>query len=496
MAGRLSGDWFVVYVETPREAPDRIDAEAQRHLLANIELARELGAEVVRLQARDPVHALIDFARSHGVGHLVIGRSQQPWWRQVARPLGAAAPARARRATSTSTSCVDRPTATRTGHEDAHEAAARAAAARRRARRRRSSSAASVTRALGRGSQHILKDNYRSVLAAERMKEAAERIDSGVVFAIIGRAGARARADRREPAEVRGRAARRRRRNITEPGEREATAALRAAWTAYRARRSRASGRAPDAVGLDDRYFADVAAGVPRGQGRGRRDPRDEPGRDDPQERPRAATSRASRTRCSSRSRSRGCVLGLVASSVITRACCGRSSCSVRPRGGSARATSRCARASTRGDEIGELARELNTMAERIQRYRESSLGELLEAQLAAQADDRQPSRPGARDRARRRAPSREPGGRDDAQGAARTPARAAIAALEPAVRSVGRAAAPARRRRPRRVRAEGPRRGDRGRDRRRRRACCFRAPRRSTRKRATSSARRSCSRT
>jgi two-component system sensor histidine kinase KdpD len=83
MAGRLSSDWFVVYVETPREAPDRIDAEAQRHLLGNIALARELGAEVVRLHARDPVAALIDFARSHGVGHLVIGRSHQPWWRQV-----------------------------------------------------------------------------------------------------------------------------------------------------------------------------------------------------------------------------------------------------------------------------------------------------------------------------------------------------------------------------------------------------------------------------
>jgi two-component system sensor histidine kinase KdpD len=83
MAGKLSGDWFVVYVETPREAPDRIDSEAQRHLLANIALARELGAEVVRLQARDPVPALIDFARSHGVGHVVIGRSNQPWWRQL-----------------------------------------------------------------------------------------------------------------------------------------------------------------------------------------------------------------------------------------------------------------------------------------------------------------------------------------------------------------------------------------------------------------------------
>ncbi|HEY1552397.1 MAG TPA: sensor histidine kinase KdpD [Kofleriaceae bacterium] len=91
MAGRLSGDWFVVYVETPREAPTRIDAEAQRHLLANIDLARELGAEVIRLQARDPVPALVDFARSHGVGHIVIGRSHQPAWRQW---LGRAMPLR------------------------------------------------------------------------------------------------------------------------------------------------------------------------------------------------------------------------------------------------------------------------------------------------------------------------------------------------------------------------------------------------------------------
>jgi two-component system sensor histidine kinase KdpD len=91
MAGKLSSDWFVVYVETPREAPDRIDSEAQRHLLANVELARELGAEVVRLQAKDPVHALIDFARSHGVGHIVIGRSHQPRWKQL---VGRAVPLR------------------------------------------------------------------------------------------------------------------------------------------------------------------------------------------------------------------------------------------------------------------------------------------------------------------------------------------------------------------------------------------------------------------
>jgi two-component system sensor histidine kinase KdpD len=83
MAGRLSTDWFVVYVETPKESPERIDAEVQRHLHTNFELARELGAEIVRVKGSDPAATLLDFARAHGVGHILIGRSQQPWWRQV-----------------------------------------------------------------------------------------------------------------------------------------------------------------------------------------------------------------------------------------------------------------------------------------------------------------------------------------------------------------------------------------------------------------------------
>ncbi len=91
LAGRLSTDWFVVFVETPEEAPDRIDAEAQRHLMANSDLARELGAEVVRLRAPDPVEGILEFARSHSVGHVLVGRSHQSSWRQV---LGRTVPLR------------------------------------------------------------------------------------------------------------------------------------------------------------------------------------------------------------------------------------------------------------------------------------------------------------------------------------------------------------------------------------------------------------------
>ena len=82
LAGRLNTDWFVVYVETPGESPTRIASDAQRYLIDNIERAGELGAQVRRLQARDPVPALLEFARTHGVSHIIVGQSHQAWWKR------------------------------------------------------------------------------------------------------------------------------------------------------------------------------------------------------------------------------------------------------------------------------------------------------------------------------------------------------------------------------------------------------------------------------
>jgi two-component system sensor histidine kinase KdpD len=88
LAGRLNSDWFVVFVQTPSESPELIDAETQRRLLANADLAGEMGAEVVRLEAGDPVDAILDFARSHGVGHIVVGRSHRArWWQWLGRSI-------------------------------------------------------------------------------------------------------------------------------------------------------------------------------------------------------------------------------------------------------------------------------------------------------------------------------------------------------------------------------------------------------------------------
>src|SRR5437764_890024 len=80
IAGRLVGDWYAVYVETPREELGRIKPEDYAALQENIRFAEELGAKVVKLKARRVADALIDFARREGITHVVFGQSARSRW--------------------------------------------------------------------------------------------------------------------------------------------------------------------------------------------------------------------------------------------------------------------------------------------------------------------------------------------------------------------------------------------------------------------------------
>ncbi len=52
LANYYQCDWYVLYVQTPRERLDRIPLDKQRHLLNHFKLAVELGAEVIQAQSR------------------------------------------------------------------------------------------------------------------------------------------------------------------------------------------------------------------------------------------------------------------------------------------------------------------------------------------------------------------------------------------------------------------------------------------------------------
>ena len=85
LAGGLNSRWFVVYVRTPGESPERIATPVLRSLTDGIRLAKELGAEVVRLEGTDVAATLARFAHERGITHAIFGRSRRPVWRDRLR---------------------------------------------------------------------------------------------------------------------------------------------------------------------------------------------------------------------------------------------------------------------------------------------------------------------------------------------------------------------------------------------------------------------------
>jgi NtrC-family two-component system sensor histidine kinase KinB len=239
-----------------------------------------------------------------------------------------------------------------------------------------------VTTRLGAQSRLILADNYRSVLAAQRIKDALDHVDAQALMVVSGRARSVAaepsarRSLERELAVQEG--------NITEPGETEATRAMRAAWNEY----ARALGYFDDAEGRpahDAIYFGRLRPALERINAAADRI------LDINQDAMVHKSDRAAR-RAVELERLMvavvflGLTLGLLASTWLTTRL-------LRPLGVVAAAVRRFgdgdlgARAAVRGaDEIASVAAEFNRMAERLERYRASSLGELLQAQQAAQA--------------------------------------------------------------------------------------------------------------
>lgn len=234
---------------------------------------------------------------------------------------------------------------------------------------------------LGNHSRAILADNFRSVLACQRMLEALERMDSAILFRVAGRpekANAQFSQYRTsfERELVFAEA------NITEAGETEALAALRGSWVAYREGGEGFLGAsAPDGA----RYFGSMEPLFLRVRAAAEhvlainQD---------------AMTHRDAASQIAVRSTRQllilvsaaALALGLLGSAWFTRRLW-------RPLESLILAAHRIGegdlemRAAVVGDdEVSELALEFNRMVEKVAEYRRSTTGQMLQAQRAAQA--------------------------------------------------------------------------------------------------------------
>lgn len=74
LAGYYNSQWYVLFVETRAENPDRIPLAVQRHLINNFKMATELGAEVLRIARDDVAAAIFEAAEQRQITTLCIGK--------------------------------------------------------------------------------------------------------------------------------------------------------------------------------------------------------------------------------------------------------------------------------------------------------------------------------------------------------------------------------------------------------------------------------------
>ncbi len=74
LAAYFNSRWYVLYVQTPAESPDRIRLDIQRHLINNLKLATELGAEVIQAKGNDVVNCIMEEVQKRNVTTVCIGK--------------------------------------------------------------------------------------------------------------------------------------------------------------------------------------------------------------------------------------------------------------------------------------------------------------------------------------------------------------------------------------------------------------------------------------
>ncbi|MBX3023535.1 HAMP domain-containing protein [bacterium] len=235
---------------------------------------------------------------------------------------------------------------------------------------------------LGAGAGAILTENYRSVLAAQRMSEAAEALDRAALLHLTGLGAIDAamieQQTRRFEAELAVE-----QRNFTEAGEPVLAAELTQRWQAYRDRLSALPGLDPAAARAA--YVDELAPAFLAVRATATRIL--ELNQDAMVRKSDRARAEAERTVSAMLlATAAALAIGFLVSSLLTTRLLGPLS-ALRAAADRIGSGDFGARVPVDGrDELAQLGATFNVMAERIDRYRRSSLGELLLAQQAAQS--------------------------------------------------------------------------------------------------------------
>ena len=74
LASYYNSKWYVLYVQTPKEAMDKIPLADQRHLINNFKNATELGAEVLQVKHENIAKAIMEIVNEKKITTVCIGK--------------------------------------------------------------------------------------------------------------------------------------------------------------------------------------------------------------------------------------------------------------------------------------------------------------------------------------------------------------------------------------------------------------------------------------
>lgn len=73
LADRFRAKWYVLYIQTPKEETDAVGLAAQRHLINNLQLATQLGGQIVRQKGENVAQEILQVAQEKQATLLVCG---------------------------------------------------------------------------------------------------------------------------------------------------------------------------------------------------------------------------------------------------------------------------------------------------------------------------------------------------------------------------------------------------------------------------------------
>ena len=74
LASYYNSKWYILYVQSSKESPDKIPLAMQRHLINNFKIATEAGAEIIRKKGENIASVIMETVNENDITTICLGK--------------------------------------------------------------------------------------------------------------------------------------------------------------------------------------------------------------------------------------------------------------------------------------------------------------------------------------------------------------------------------------------------------------------------------------